>query len=1691
MPLAGKPPDVSSRGLIAAIIVALFIITAAGTFIYQSQEEQIRKQVTGDLTAIGHLKSGQISTWREDRLNDARVISSSAFFIEGADHYLTYGDEESREKILIRFREMNESYHYDNVMLLNAQGDVRVSLDPAITSIQPAVLAKVNESLKNGTVAFIDFYRKPGSQGIRLGVIAPLVMKTDGHNKPVGAVLLSVNPDEFLYPLVQSWPVPSGSAETLLIEREGDHVLFLNDLRYQNNTALNLTIPLSRTDVPAVMGVLGSTGAFTGRDYRGVDVISVLEPVPGSPWFMVAKVDSAEAYSVWRSNAALIIVLTAASLAGAIIIIGLVWQRRQKYYFWSLYTAEAERGREEVQNRERMETLLHLAEMESAGEQELADFVLDAGCRLTESPLAFIGMMSPDESVFDITAWSKSAMKECSVAASPIHYPIDKAGVWADAVRQRKPIIMNDYPAPLPGKKGLPAGHVPITRFVSVPILEKQRIVMVCAVANKEADYSDTDVDNLTLLMQGAWNQFRKRKADEALRQKTADLEAAHEELTATDEELAANYEALARNQQALTESERRYRNLYQYAQVGLFETSFKDGTVVACNRQYAELAGFPSVEAAIGQDILHLYANPEDRTEVARILREQGYIENHTVKFRNQATGREFWGQFSARFNYEQEVAEGTIIDVTVQKEAEFKVLESEKRLLLALEVSQMGTWELDLVRHTATRSLRHDQIFGYENLLPEWTYEMFLEHVVPADRAYVDEKFQEAQEKKEDWNFTCHIRRTDSAVRWIMARGRGEYGNDGSPIRMTGIVQDITVAKEAEVEIRNAKNFLDNIIEQSPNPIWISDKNGTLLRLNKACCDVLRITPEEVVGKYNVFEDSIVEAQGKMPLVRSVFEEGKSVNFDLEYDSKLLASPALQRHGKVYLNVTIFPVRDSSGRITNAVIQHLDFTERRKVEAALKESEDAFRSLAENASDGFLVGAANGMHVFANKRAAEITGFSTEELVHTSIRQLVHPEEFERVVNERFRKHMAGEPAPNHYETIIVGKDGRQIPIELSSSQIAWYGQPADLIVFRDITERKTIVDRLRENEARLAMALDVGNAGVWQWNTETNEVFFDDRFHALLGYSPDELPHTLQEWLPYHNQEDVPVWMGKAEAYLRGESPAYESEHRIRAKDGSWAWVFTRGQFVTSPTLGPKKLFVGIAMNVTGRKWAEDAFHETTEYLQNLFNYGNVPIIVWNPLFRITRFNHAFENLTGRTEQDVVGQHLDILFPETSREVSLEHIRRTVGGERWETVEIPILHVSGRTSTVLWNSSNIVDSRGTLISTIAQGYDITDRKAVVDALRQSEEKYRVLFTRMTEGSALHEMVYDTSGNPVDYRILDVNPSFESVLGIRREDIVGKTSREAYNVDTPPYLDTYAQVAATGNPALFEEYFAPMKKYFSVSVFSPERGQFATIFEDITERKQAEEFRERLIKELEQKNAELERFTYTVSHDLKSPLITIKGFAGLLADDAGKRDPVQLKKDVQRIIAAADTMQELLADVLELSRIGRVVSPLKKTSFGTIAREAVDLLAGPLAERDVWMDIAADLPVVSVDHARIREVMVNLIENAVKFMGSQQNPVIRIGVETDGKTPVFFVQDNGIGIDPRYLERIFNLFERLDTSTHGTGIGLTIVRRIIEVHGGKIWAESEGVGKGTTFRFTLPGPASDGDRGDQDHAN
>jgi PAS domain S-box-containing protein len=241
------------------------------------------------------------------------------------------------------------------------------------------------------------------------------------------------------------------------------------------------------------------------------------------------------------------------------------------------------------------------------------------------------------------------------------------------------------------------------------------------------------------------------------------------------------------------------------------------------------------------------------------------------------------------------------------------------------------------------------------------------------------------------------------------------------------------------------------------------------------------------------------------------------------------------------------------------------------------------------------------------------------------------------------------------------------------------------------------------------------------------------------------------------------------------------------------------------------------------------------------------------------------------------------------------------------------------------------------------------------------------------------------------------------------------------------------------------------------------------STIMRDITERKAADNT-------LKMKNAEIEQFTYAVSHDLRSPLVTVKTFLGYLSEDMKTADPERIEQDLQYICSAADKMELLLNELMELSRIGHHMNPPVSVSFRQLADEALAAVAGQIAGRKVTVQVIdADLTLTG-DRPRLAQIWQNLLDNAVKYMGAQTAPRIEIGIEQQTEETLFCIRDNGMGVAPENLEKLFVKFAQVDKKSAGVGLGLAMVKRIVELYGGRIWVESKGIGHGSSFFFTLP---------------
>ena len=443
---------------------------------------------------------------------------------------------------------------------------------------------------------------------------------------------------------------------------------------------------------------------------------------------------------------------------------------------------------------------------------------------------------------------------------------------------------------------------------------------------------------------------------------------------------------------------------------------------------------------------------------------------------------------------------------------------------------------------------------------------------------------------------------------------------------------------------------------------------------------------------------------------------------------------------------------------------------------------------------------------------------------------------------------------------------------------------------------------------------------------------------------------------------------------------------------------------------------------------------------------------------------------KDLLGYEPEEVLGKTpFDFMPPEEARRVRALVEPLQAACQAIEQLENVNLHKDGRRVVLETSGRPILDAEGEFRGFRGVDRDITDRTQADHALR---------LTQFSVDKASESIFWiDPNG-----RFIYVNDAACRELGYAREELLCLSVQQ---ID-PNYRDEswsalWAKLREQGSLKLESLHRDKNGVVFPVEIEANYIEFGGTPYDcafvrDVSDRKRAEREREDLIARLETQNTELDRFAYTVSHDLKTPLITIKGYLGLLEEDVLGNDPQQVADDMARIGGAADRMYELLGDVLELARVGRRVNPPEDVELRELAAEALELVEGRIADSGVEVAVASDLPAVYGDRMRLREVLQNLIENAAKHMGDQPEPRIEIGARRQGDELVCYVRDNGVGIEPRYHERVFGLFDKLDPQSEGTGVGLALVKRILEVHGGRIWIESEGIGRGATFCFTLP---------------
>lgn len=847
---------------------------------------------------------------------------------------------------------------------------------------------------------------------------------------------------------------------------------------------------------------------------------------------------------------------------------------------------------------------------------------------------------------------------------------------------------------------------------------------------------------------------------------------------------------------------------------------------------------------------------------------------------------------------------------------------------------------------------------------------------------------------------------------------------------------VEDVLYEREAN---------LDTFFTASSDIFYVTNEHGVVQKINETGAEKLGYRVSEIVGES-------VTLLYPSDIAESVW---KAVTNMLHGDQKMHEFPLLTKAGKlIEAETRVVAGRWNGGTAIFTVVR--DVTERKEAERA-----NRFMNYSLNQTrDSILRLNNSGVIRYINDTALSLLDYNREDLINRHI----------SVVDPIFReqpwgRHMAllREQKQLVQESRFVCKDGRSFPVEVTSNHIAFEDEEGSFAIVRDLTD-------VREQEwvARFVNhAVDNARDGIFWLNRDARVCYANQAALDALQYEKHEIIGMhVSEWDPDFPHEQWSSFM--IELRKKGHLTV---ESRHKRKDGSFFPVEITANYVAFEGDDGNFAFV---RDISEWKQAEKAVRESEEKYRLLIEISPYLIGIFSD-WKIRFLNPAGISMFGASSFEELRDKdvMDFIHPD-SRELLTAHLQR--GYDEGRPVYLDDIILCRPDSSIIYIEISAITFQyqgSPAVQLIAS--DITGRKnmekmrqAALTALIDSEEKFRTLFENIVEGIALFEISRNESGMPDDYKTLAVNPAYLEITGFTARDLIGKSGREIFDTTRPPYFDEYERVAFTRIPFRFETYLPQSRRYVMTSVVSPRQGQFATVLEDITDRKKREE-------ELKQKNEELARFIYTVSHDLKSPLVTIKAFTGYLLEDIQKGDEEAREKDISFIQKAADRMGLLLNELLELSRIGRKENPRKEVSLQSVVQAALELVAGRIAEKKVQI-VVTDLPIVLYcDQQRIIQLYQNLIDNAVKFMGTQENPVVEAGAKCEGEDIILFVRDNGSGIDPRYFHKLFGLFEKLDTGSEGTGIGLALVKRILEVHGGAIRVESEGPGMGATFYFTM----------------
>jgi PAS domain S-box-containing protein len=903
----------------------------------------------------------------------------------------------------------------------------------------------------------------------------------------------------------------------------------------------------------------------------------------------------------------------------------------------------------------------------------------------------------------------------------------------------------------------------------------------------------------------------------------------------------------------------------------------------------------------------------------------------------------------------------------------------------------------------------------------------------------------------------------------------------SDGHVIGVAVQAVDITQRRRAEEKLRESEEKFKYIFDYSPLGKSITLPTGEI-HVNRAFCQMVGYSQDEL--EHTKWQD--ITPREDIALTQKQLEPVLSG----QSDQARFVKRYVHKNGSiVWADVATSLRRDDAGEPLYFVTAVSDITAPRLAQDSLRASEERYRELVGHMTSGVVVyepvrDEADFLIRDFNSACERIEKVDREAVVGKLVTDAFPGVEEFGLLDVLRRVARTG--MVEHYPTSLY-QDERLA----SWRENHVYRLPSGEVVavYEDVTERVLAEREAARAKELMERAEEIGHAGGWEYDVKSDHVTWTEEVYRIHAVSPDYDPNDVDRDVDFYAPGSAPVVAQAFRSAVESGEP-YDLEVELDRADGARIWVRTIGRPVVEN--GNVVRITGNIMDITERKLGEEALAASEALYRTMGEAVDYGAWATDAEGRAVYISPSFCELVGKSFEKIrdLGW-LDVLVPEQREEVERLWQHSVVTGEPFEH-EHHFVAQSGEIRVVLARGNPVRSEDGQIVAWAGINLDITERKRIDQALRDSEYRLRRFYE-----AGLIGVIYWT----MDGGIVDANDRFLELVGYTREEL------EAGEIDwvemTPPefrYLDerSVEELKATGvNAVPFEKEYlrkdgTRLPIVIAGAMIDDERFNGVALVLDISERKQAEEELRRLNAELEQRvldrttqldaaNKELEAFAYSVSHDLRAPLRHISGFASILAEDAADALDEDGRNCLDTISDSVREMGVLIDDLLQFSRTGRAEMQIADVDMEQVLSEALLPIREETEGRAIEWSIGL-LPHVLGDHALLRQVWANLLDNAVKYSRGRAPARIEIGAlndKADSGEVEFFVRDNGVGFDMQYADKLFGVFQRLhDTGTfEGTGIGLANVQRIVNRLGGRVWAEAE-LDHGATFWFSLPRP-------------